>query len=277
MTYRTMMVNLEVGRSNESLLRFSADLVERFGSSAIGIAACQPMQLAYGDSYVPGDLIEQDRAEIEKEMTEAEQSFRKAMQDRAKSLEWRSAIALVSMSDYVARQSRSVDLIVTGIGQADTLLNASRGVNTSDLVMHAGRPVLIAPASVDKLNLKSVVVGWKDTQETRRAIMDALPALKMAERVTVVEIAADEDLPDARKHVVDVVEWLKRHDIAAESLATLSTGDDSVSLDSIIQEKAAGLLVAGAYGHSRAREWVLGGVTRDLLLQARSCCTLVSH
>ena len=92
----------------------------------------------------------------------------------------------------------------------------------------------------------------------------------------MVEIAADVEMADARDHLEDVVMWLKRHGVGANSLTVPATGDDAAQLDAIARDKDAGLLVAGAYGHNRLREWVLGGVTRDLLLRPRRC-SLVSH
>jgi nucleotide-binding universal stress UspA family protein len=101
-------------------------------------------------------------------------------------------------------------------------------------------------------------------------------AVAGAKRVTVVEIAPEEDLASARTHLEDVVGWLKRHDILAKPLASVAKRDDARQLDAIARELGADLVVAGAYGHSRMREWVLGGVTRDLLLGADRC-SLVSH
>jgi nucleotide-binding universal stress UspA family protein len=144
------------------------------------------------------------------------------------------------------------------------------------LVQQAGRPVLIVPGTIDKLVLGHVIVAWKDTRETRRAALDALPLLKMAARVTVVEVAAEGDLESARLHLEDVVVWLKRHDIAAALLVSASNGDDTGRLNAIAQEQNVDLIVAGAYGHSRLRELVLGGVTHDLLL-CPGRCVLVSH
>ena len=73
-----------------------------------------------------------------------------------------------------------------------------------------------------------------------------------------------------------VVNWLKRDGITAEAVASLSTGDDAARLDGIASDQAADIIVAGAYGHSRLREWALGGVTKDLLLRAGRC-SFVSH
>ena len=128
----------------------------------------------------------------------------------------------------------------------------------------------------DVCECNCALVAWKDTRETRRNISDALPLLKHAAAVTVVEIATDADLGGARRRVADVVAWLSRHGVTTEGLAQLSTGDDATALYALGQDSGADVVVAGAYGHSRLREWVLGGVTRDLLLSANRCA-LVSH
>ena len=275
MTYGTLMVHLELGRSNAGLLQITGDLAERFHASVIGIAACQPMQIVYGDGFISGDIYEQDRQELDKEMKAAEAEFRSALQTRAVTLEWRSTVMFTLLSDYLAREARSADLIITGIASGD-LFDSSRSVNTGDLVMRAGRPVLVVPSAASKVKLDRVVVGWKDTREARRAVSDALPLLKGASHVAVVEIAVEEELAAARTQIEDVAGWLHRHGIKAECLTSPSTGDDATALYAMAQDQRADLIVAGAYGHSRLREWALGGVTRDLLLRA-NWCSLLSH
>lgn len=272
MSYATLMVNLELGRSNGDLLRVSAALAERLGAAVIGIATCQPMQVDFGDSYVSGDLFEADRDEIRKDIDAAEAEFRGAFPARATS--WRSAATFEALSDYLAREARSADLIVSAPGSSASA--ATRRVDIGDLVMQAGRPVLIVPAGAEALTLQRVLVAWKDTRETRRSVIDALPLLKLAAHVVVVEIAAADELGPARARLDDVVGWLARHGVVAEALAGLAGDDDTRRLKQIIDEQHADLIVAGAYGHSRVREWVFGGVTDDLLLRA-SRCVLVSH
>ena len=115
MTYATVMVNLQLGRSNANLVQVAGDLAERFGSGVIGIAACQPMQIVYGDTYVPTNLIEEDRKQIDRELAAAEAEFRTALQGRISRLEWRSTVTVHSLSRYLARQARSADLLITGV------------------------------------------------------------------------------------------------------------------------------------------------------------------
>lgn len=276
MSFPTLLAHLELGRSNAELLAVTGDLAERFGAAVIGVAACQPVQMLYGDGFLAGEVIEQDRADIGKEFKGAEAEFQTALHGRANSLEWRSLITFAPLCDFIVREARCADLVVTGPGLPAPLFDTARHVNISDLVMQCGRPVLTVPKGAAGLPLKRAVVGWKDTRETRRAVLDAVPLLQKARTVTVVEIAGELDLAEARTRLGDVVRWLRRHGVEAEARAELSRGEDAEQLSVVTNELGADLIVAGAYGHSRMREWVLGGVTQDLLLSADRCA-LVSH
>jgi hypothetical protein len=145
-TYATLMVHLELGRPHAGLLQIAGDLAQQLHAGVIGIAACQPLQIVYGDGYVSGDLVNQDREEIENEVKEAEAGFRSALQTRVKTLEWRSTGTAALLSDYLARETRSADLLITGVASGASV-DAARRVNTGDLVMQVGRPVLIVPAA----------------------------------------------------------------------------------------------------------------------------------
>ena len=98
----------------------------------------------------------------------------------------------------------------------------------------------------------------------------------LADRVTVVEVAGDKNLADARIRTEDVADWLARHGVAATARAVAAVNGEVTELSDVCKEIDAGLLVGGAYGHTRLREWVLGGVTKDLLLRPARC-SLVSH
>jgi nucleotide-binding universal stress UspA family protein len=275
MSYATLLVHMELDRPNTGLLKVTAELAERFHAGVVGIAARQPLQMVFGDGYVSGDVYQQDRVEIVKELKAAEAEFRAALQGRVKFLEWRSAQTYAYLADYFAGEARCADIVLTGVATGD-FLDASRAVNTGELIMQTGRPVLIVPTTASTLKLDHVLVGWKDTRETRRAVSDALPLLKQAAQVSVVEIAVEEEQAAAAEHVRDVAAWLQRHGVRAEGSVLLSTGDDATALYAFGQDAGTNVVVAGAYGHSRIREWVLGGVTRDLLLSANRC-SLVSH
>jgi nucleotide-binding universal stress UspA family protein len=94
--------------------------------------------------------------------------------------------------------------------------------------------------------------------------------------VVVVEITAEKDLAGAHTRTENVANWLVRHGVAASAQAIAMKTNEAIGLWTVAKELDAGLIVGGAYGHTRLREWVLGGVTRDLLLQP-TCCSVVSH
>ena len=276
MGYKSIMVHLELTGTNDGLLEIAGDLAERLQANIIGIVGCQPMQLAYADTYYSGDVIVADRDEIEKELQWAEADFRAAFAARPLKLEWRSTICNQPLADVIASQACAADIIITGPDIGGSTFDSSRRVNIADLVMQAGRPVLIVPQKTKKLNFDHVVVGWKNSRESRRAIVDALPLLKLAAHVTVLEIAPEADLPRAKDELGNVINWLKQHGVSANPEVAAAKGEDSNRFSDIAHKSRADLIVAGAYGHSRVREWVLGGVTMDFLLEPDRC-VLVSH
>ena len=274
MTYSTLMVHLELGRSNAELLQATVDLARRFDSGVIGITGCQPMQTYYAEGY-GGDIVEQEQKDIDKEIKAAEAEFLAVMSSKVEHVGWRSTAAYGPVLEFLAHEARAADLVLTGVARGDAF-DSSRAVNTGDLVLHVGRPVMIVPVAARELRLDHVFVGWKDTRESRRAIVDALPLLKQARRVTLGTIAQEEYLGIARARLADVAHWLGHHGIVADQIASPTVGDDANAIWALSQDLGSDLIVAGAYGHSRLREWVLGGVTKNLLL-SKDRYSLISH
>ena len=276
MTYGTLMAHLRVGRSNAAVLQVAATLAWRFGARVIGVAACRPDDIVYGEASLAGTVLDRGLVEMEKELAATEAEFRSALHDRAADTEWRSTMTYALLPECLSHEARCADLIITAATPDRPWQEHARHVDTGDLVMQAGRPVLIVPEGVEALALDHAVICWKDTREARRAVVDALPLLQAAQRVTVVEVASAEDSEMTRQHLDDVVVWLKRHGVQASGLSPQAERNGKGVLAAIIETQESDLIVAGAYGHSRVREWAFGGVTRDILMQPR-CCALVSH
>lgn len=273
MDYKTVMVGLALDRPNDACLRVAGDLAERFGARVVGIAASDlrpPMYFAEGD--FAQKLLDEEAAAIEQRLSELEAEFRSAVGKRAVSVEWRSARALPV--PYMLQHARAADVIVVG-ARAETLVDPSAAPDPSDLVMQAGRPLIVVPSAAQWLDLRSVLVAWKDVREARRAVFDALPILAAAEEVTIAEIPeADGHRADAVSHVADVAAWLRSHGIAANTVVPEKAAGVTEQLDKIAARVGAGVVIAGAYGHSRFREWVLSGVTRHLAMESRRCAFL---
>jgi len=279
MGYRTILVHLQLGGSNTGLLNIAGDLAQRYQAKVIGIAAGRPMDVGVSDSfgggvYLSGEIIQEERDEMDHEIGAAETEFRTALSGRAENVEWRSSVTYEALSDCLVRQARSADLVLSNVSTPG--MDPTHRVDTGDLVMRAGRPVLIVPRKLKSLGLDHILVAWNDTREARRAVADALPLLKKAARVTVHEVAREDNRDSARAHVEDVRTWLARHGIAAEASVSTCTTDDATHLGAVAAEAKADVVVAGIYGHNRMREWVFGGVTQDLLLREHRCA-LLSH
>ena len=273
MSYSTLMVHLDIDRPNDARLQIAGELAERFDARIIGIAAADIQPLYYMEGAAAQDVLEQDRVRLKSQIADCEAQFRRVLKARADKLEWRSALDWPN--DFVARNARAADLIITGGGTSGA--DSTRQINSGDLVLRAGRPVLVVPPQADWLKLKSVVVAWKDAREARRAVNDALPLLHKAQQVIVVELLeANDDQAAAKARVEDVAHWLIRRGISASAIATKALISVTGRLDILAQDEGAGIIVAGAYGHSRFQEWVFGGVTRNLLAQQK-CCALLSH
>jgi nucleotide-binding universal stress UspA family protein len=135
----------------------------------------------------------------------------------------------------------------------------------------------VPPSYAGQAVYRNILVAWKDTREAARAVSAALPFLKQAKSVVVGIV--DEGLPAEHQGNApdeDIGRYLSRHGIKAE--VHMIGGWPNVG-DAILNEAvktAADLVVMGAYGHSRLREWVLGGATRDVL-SAASVPVLVAH
>ena len=275
MTYATIMIHLEPGHPNTRLLDTALNFSSRFDANVIGIAVGQPLQMMYGDLYVSGEMVKQDMQEEEARLEVAKIEFFETFKSYAGNVDWRSATVLEPLADYVARKARCANLLVTHV-QSDASSNPHRLTNTGDLVLKAGRPVLVVAANADPLRLDHLMIAWKDTREARRAVLDALPLLSKTRRVTVVELAAISELADAKIRVDDVCHWLNKQSITSEAMVVQSSGNDVQTLESVAQSLGVGIVVAGAYGHSRLREWVFGGFT-STLLHPSSRCAFLSH
>lgn len=275
MTIATLMVLLDGSRPNTQVLNIAGWLAQRLDAGVIGIAACQPLQLDTGGAVYSTGLIEAERDIVATTLKRLREEFEDPNSKLCRRIGWRSASTLEPIADYVAQQGRSADLIITAFSKKAPF-DESQCADTGALLMQAGRPVLIVPEFTAQPWFDRVVIAWKDTREARRAIADALPLLRIASKIIVVEVADDDAMEEARLRVEDVVEWLKRHALTAMAAVTPRNGDDSKSLAAFASLNGAELIVAGAYGHGRVREWAFGGMTRDLLLH-EDRMVLLSH
>ncbi len=275
MSYASLMVHLDLDYRNDARLKIAADLAEKFNARIIGIAAqAEVTPIYYADGYSSAFIAERDLADIKQRMLQAEERFRAALSGRVKDIEWRTAIE--RPAPFIAEQCRAADLIIVGKTASDERLDINNQFDASDLIGRAGRPLLLVPHEAETLKAERILIAWKDTSEARRAVFDALPLLRLAQNAIVAAIDEDNDPAAANRNAADVVSWLGQHGVKAAARVEPLRGRAAEQLEKLAAEEGADLLIAGAYGHSKLREWILGGVTHDLLKQTTRC-HLLSH
>jgi nucleotide-binding universal stress UspA family protein len=267
-TYAAIMVPVDGGPESDNRVKLAAGLADRFEARLIGVAAFPVSAPLYFESPADGvaSFFELEERRVSDCLDKAEKGFRRIVGTH-NGIEWRSG--RVAANGFVSEQARAADLIVASRPRHGLQLDG--GVDAGDLVMNAGRAVLMVPPGSERLSAKRVVVGWKDTREARRAVRDSLPFLKQAEDVSVIAIG------ESAQGGTDVCTYLRHHGV--EACAYTRPGHIASMADEltrIAEQEGADLIVCGAYGHSRTSEWVFGGVTRDLLDHAPVCC-LMAH
>jgi nucleotide-binding universal stress UspA family protein len=273
-TYATILVHAEPGLASTHRVEAAARLARTLDARLIGLGAetFDPAPYSSGAfmGYAGAELVGVVQEQIAKNIAAAETAFRR---DAAGAdIDWRT------IQDYPHRAltgaAHAADLIVVS-PRGDR--SALESADPADVVMAAGRPVLIVPEGRSHLVGMTVVVAWKNTPECRRALTDALPFLQRADEVIVVAVVKPDMADVATFEVDDVVSNLKRHGVDARPLVTTITHNSvEDELERIAGLNGADLIVAGAYGHSRLREWAFGGVTESFLHRPR-CFVLLSH
>src|SRR6185437_11051024 len=188
--------------------------------------------------------------------------------------EWRALEG--DPAELAIHEARYADLII--LGQSDPDEPLSRADIPGAVLLGAGRPVLVIPFIGSETIGRNVLVAWRTTREAARAVNDALPFLTAADSVTVLTINPERDgdgQPD--RSTAEIARHLARHGIEAEAshidAADIEVGE---ALLSRAADLDSDLIVMGGYGHSRLREFALGGTTRTLL-QHMTVPVLLSH
>jgi nucleotide-binding universal stress UspA family protein len=281
MNYKDLLVVLDSERSARGRLDLAAALAERFEAHLVGLYPLPipepPRYLGYYDPTLLDPFFHELRERARDAADKQREGFEHVASLRGLSAEWR-AIAEGPEAD-AALHARYVDLTILGQldpdrGEADTIRPRPEQVTLA-----SGRPVLVIPyaGQFDSVG-RRVLIAWNATREATRAVNDAMPLLTAAEIVTVLSIDPHEgpqghgELPGA-----DISLHLARHGVKAQVERTVAA---DVPVGEVLLSRAADLgadlLVMGAYGHSRARELLLGGATRTLL-RSMTLPVLMSH
>lgn len=223
----------------------------------------------------PEEIVDRIRAETVEAAKPIEASFRECLRRNGIEGEWRQVEGLPHST--VALHARYADLCI--VGQPDRENPRDADAVTVSTIMTSGRPVLAVPFAGEFPTIgERVLVAWNASREAARALNDALPLLMNAKQVTVLAINPQRGVGgQGNVPAADIALHLARHGLKTEAAHTVAKDiADGETLLSYAADIGADLIVAGAYGHSRARELVFGGVTRTLIAEM-TAPVLFSH
>ena len=282
MALKDILVHLDTTPRSALRLAVAAGLAARHGAHLTGVHVIDipSANYFYGAAmpFVPAnpeEIVGRIRAEATQAAAPVEQAFRDCLSRAGIEGEWR--LVEGNPPSTVALHARYADLIVVGQPNQDAPQDSDAVTVTT--VMTSGRPVLAIPFAGEYPVIgEHVLIAWNASREAARAVNDALPLIVGAKKVTILAINPQRglgghgDVPAA-----DISLHLARHGVKAEAAHTVARDiSDGEALLSYAADIGADLLIAGAYGHSRAREMVFGGVTRTLIAEM-TVPVLLSH
>lgn len=276
---KDIVLHLSTGTSAIGTVDYAVSVARTFGAHLAGIAFALdpfvPPAMGIGDA-LPADWIDEQREEAQAAADAAIAKFEEAARRDGLSAESRRLDAsLAGAGTIFGEIARRFDLSI--VRQAEPERSPVEDLVVEAALFESGRPVLVVPyVHKDALRLGRVMVCWDGSRNAARAVGDAMPLLKCAKAVEVVTVLGEkgksDEIPGA-----DIAEHLARHELKVE-LNRIPAIDGDV-MDAILSHAAdvgAELLVMGGYGHSRLREFILGGVTRGIL-KTMTVPTFMSH
>lgn len=279
MTYKTILVHGADKGRYARVLGPAIDLARRFESHLVALSVMPP--LLYDPALTPGGgvtVIDGHRKSYAIDQASMRVDFESSVRAAGVSAEWRLDDAdRGSVWSKVVDHGRSADLVIAS--QADPQWSYSHLVEApAELVLHSGRPVLFIPNTGEHVGLgRRVLVAWNGRRESARAAFDAIPLLRTADEVAVAWINPADDKASGDLPAADLCTALARHGVKCE--ATEIERPDQQAGETLLaraRHTRRDLLVMGGYGHSRLRELILGGATREVL-RSMELPVLMSH
>jgi nucleotide-binding universal stress UspA family protein len=268
MSWKDILVHADTSPQCRSRLDVATRLARQFDAHLTAICVI-PESLAVQNArtgWAPPNFVMQ-LDEIERERARnARILFETFMAGSGVKFEWREQEGLLAQT--VAMNARYSDLSIVSQSEGPRTAAIEASTTPAEVALSAGRPVLVVPYIGAPREVGShILVGWNASREATRAVNDAMPLLRQAKKVTVLAIDSERgvgghgELPCA-----DISLHLARHGVNAEAAETVSGDIDAGDVIlSTVADLGADLIVIGAYGHSRTREYIFGGVTRHLL------------
>jgi len=259
------VVNLPIGMKDTGFIDYAVSLARAFRLHLSAVAfAYEPIPAAMLMDNVPPDFIEEQQEEAEQNAKAALAMFEKASRRSGISTEARSMNASFGgTADIFGQIARRYDLSI--VRQAEPDRSTPDDLLIEAALFDSGRPVLVVPYIQEgEVKLDRILVCWDGSRNSARAVGDALPLLQRAKAVEVVSVG--DRLKSTEMPGADITQHLARHGIAVDVKHLVAADIDAASaVLSHASDSGADVMVMGGYGHSRLREFVLGGFTRSML------------
>jgi nucleotide-binding universal stress UspA family protein len=264
--FKDVVVNISGRGPRDFAAEYATSIAATFGAHIAGISFLYEPVIPDGTlGGIPVDLIELQREENSKVANEAVSRFEAGVKKAGISAETRILDATFGgAATLFAQIARRFDLAV--VGQAQREGGASDALMVEGALFESGRPLVVVPYIQKRgLTLERVLACWDGGRTAARAIGDAMPFLERAKAVDIV-IVAEERKGGDEINGANMGEHLARHGVTA-NVKRIAKGDLAIEdvLLSYAADSGADFMVMGGYGHSRLREFILGGVTRGIL------------
>jgi nucleotide-binding universal stress UspA family protein len=274
---KDLVVNLSVSSGRDATAEFAISVARAFAAHAAGVAfQYDPLVPTVLMDGIPPDVIETQRSENEKAAKAAVDKFNEAARGASVLAETRIVESAVAGAGVrFAQIARRFDLAV--VAQAEPEKDGPQALIVEQALFDSGRPVLVVPyIQTTPFKADRITLCWDGSRTAARATADALPLLARAKLVEVFIVESgklkSDEIPGA-----DIADHLARHDLKVSVTRTVSGDIDVASaILSHAADSGTDMLVMGGYGHSRLREFILGGATREILA-SMTVPTLMSH
>ena len=270
MSYKTILVHCNDKRRVSRIAAVAVELADRFDAHLIGLSVSPPVHLIpAGMPGTPDVIVDDARCQAyRRDNPELRQAFHEAAGGAKKVVaEWREREfrqCVCKRGCSCGSQHRRSGVLA----QKDPTWSHTSQLDIDEaLILGSGRPVFLVPNDgLASAAARRVLVAWSGTREAARAVFDALPILQQAQEVRVIAIAGSDADPATQEADGDICTALTRHKVKCGAIEHIPThADVGRCLTQQAIAHKADLLVMGCYGHSRLREFVLGGATRHQL------------
>ena len=267
---KDILVYLDGTKEDEVRLSYAVPIAERHDAFLTGLLCVEvPDVVSAGEGVFSVGKV---AAELQAQADEHGDKAEKELKAKFDKFEIRSELRRIdtvgaSLGAAISDEARVADLFIATrpyghYTETPELLEK--------ILFSSGRSCLFVPPAVPAREpFTDIVVGWRNSRETARAVADSIPILQKANKVTLTMVHEGDSTEELRiEPGADMARHLDRHGVNVELRNLTGWDDPGEALLNEVERTGANMIVIGGYGHSRFREWILGGVTRDILTKA---------